>query len=448
MVTTSQIRGQILAVLFLALIVWSLYPRYHLHSSILVMTLLGVFQVSFSLEEFYKSLSATYGESGIWIIISGFILAKGMETSGLGRRIALRIATSMGNRPDKIVLAVALTNLAIAPLSPSTTAKAFLLLPICIGLVETFHLEKGWSNYGTAVMLMAMAANNICSTAYLTATVPNPISAGYLKTYTGINLDWLGWLRMGFPITVLLLGASWLICTKMFKPDVKVTLESDQRVKDLRRELGPLSRGEKTVAIIFSLALLLWISEKFLGLYAGLLSLSLSLLLFIPNLGVMQIRGFTGSVPWGSIALFLASMSLAKAVGQWRALDPVALNIFNFLKLSEMQPMLFTSIMVLVAMFLHVGFTSTTVYTTVVVPLVISITQLQGLQPQMVALPVAFLAPIAVILPVNTIPNIVFYMSGYFTQRQIAQFGLVMSLVSALLILFVGIPYWMMIGLI
>jgi di/tricarboxylate transporter len=59
---------------------------------------------------------------------------------------------------------------------------------------------------------------------------------------------------------------------------------------------------------------------------------------------------------------------------------------------------------------------------------------------------VAYLTPIPVILPVNTIPNIVFYKAGYFSQKQIVAYGLVTSLVCAVLILVVGLPYWGMLG--
>ncbi len=444
---TSQIQGQILGVVLLALVVWSLYPGKHLESSILVIVLLSFFQVSLSPEEFIRSLLSTYGGSGLWIIVSGFVLSKAMEVSGLGRRIALWMVTSLGGKPGSIVLSVAVANLTVAPLSPSTTAKAFLLLPICTGLVEAFGVEKGRSKYGAAVMLMAMAANNICSTAFLTATVPNPISAQYIKEATGLALDWLGWLWMALPLTLVLLVASWLLCVRLFKPEVMETPESLERMRDIRKGLGPLSRGEKMVVLFFSAALLLWITEGLHGLNSGLISLALSLMLFVPRIGVLRLDGFAGEVPWGSITLFAASMFLARAIGQWGALDPVARGIFEALNLSSITPSLFVSSVVLVSMLLHLFFTSTTVYATVMMPLAISLAELQGVNVLSVALPVAFMTPLAVILPVNTIPNIVFHSAGYFSHRQMIAYGLTVSLVSAVAVLMLGLPYWGLLGL-
>jgi anion transporter len=444
---TSSITGRILGVVLLALVFWSLYPQYYLISSILIIALLSLFEASLSPQEFIDSLFSTYGGSSLWVIISGFILAEAMKASGLARRIALWIVSALGGDPNRVILSVALANLAIAPLSPSTTAKAFLLLPICNGLIEAFEVEKGKSRYGAGVMMMSMAANNICSAAFLTATVPNPISARYIRDSTGLSLGWVDWLKMALPLTLILLAASWLICRWMFKPEVKATPMSLKFIRDLRRELGPFSRGEMLVTFTFSLSLLLLITESRHGLNAGLISLVLSLALFLPKIGVLKLGGFAGSVPWGSIALFAASLFLARAVSRWRVFDPVALGIFEFFHLSRLSYLVFIPFLILLSMFLHLVFTSTTVYATVMMPLIISLTRLHETQIQAAAVPVAFLTPIALILPVNTIPNIVFYSSGYFTQKQMILYGLLTSLVSALLIILIGLPYWQFLGL-
>jgi solute carrier family 13 (sodium-dependent dicarboxylate transporter), member 2/3/5 len=443
----GRIENQILGVVLLALVLWSLYPNRHLESSLLVIALIAVFEASLNVRDFITSLFSTYGSSGLWIILSGFVLAKGMEVSGLGKRIALMIMTSMGCKPRNIILAIAVASLAIAPLSPSTTAKAFIILPICIGLVESFGVEKGRSRFGAAVMLMAMTANNICSTAFLTATVPNPISAEYLAVSTGLRLDWGEWFRMAFPITILLLAVSYFLINLMFKPEIEASKETYDRICGIRDQLGPISKKEMVVAVTFLLALFLWITERYNPLNAGLISLALSLFLFLPQAGVMEIGKFSGTVPWGSIVLFAATMFLARVVGKYRALEPVATGIFEAVGLGSLSPTLFIGSVVLVAMMLHLIFTSTTVYATVMMPVVIGLTTIQGANPILTALPVALLAPIAVILPVNTIPNIIFHTEGWFTEQQMISYGVILSLVSVVIVLLAGIPYWRLLGI-
>jgi len=163
---------------------------------------------------------------------------------------------------------------------------------------------------------------------------------------------------------------------------------------------------------------------------------------------VMNARGFSKTVPYGSIGLFAASLFLARAVGKYNALDPVAKEFFKLIGVGGLGPTEFLIGVVVLAMLLHVVFTSTTVYATVMIPIVLSLAELQGVNPGLVGLPVAFLAPIAVILPVNTIPNLVFYNEGWFTEKQIVMYGIVLSIASAILVLFIGIPYWRYLGLV
>ena len=122
---TSAIQGRVLGVVLLALVIWSLYLERHFESSLLVIILLATFQASLDWSVFIDSRFSIYGGSGLWIIISGFVLVKGMESSGFAHRIALWIATSLGGDPNRVVLSVAIAR----------AAKAFLLFPICTALV-------------------------------------------------------------------------------------------------------------------------------------------------------------------------------------------------------------------------------------------------------------------------------------------------------------------------
>jgi anion transporter len=353
----------------------------------------------------------------------------------------------MGCKPRSILLAVVVANFALAPLSPSTTAKAFLLLPIIIGLADAFRLEKGKSRFGAALFLTAMASNNIASTAFLTATVPNPITAGYLAEL-GVSLDWFGWLRMALPFTAIILAISLLLVLRLLPPEVDAGAETVRKVCSLRDDLGPLSRSEKLTAVIFAGCFVLWMLERSLPFNAGVASLLISLLLLVPGFGVLEAKGFSSQVPYGSILLFAASMFLARSVGSHRALDPVANGLFQLFNLDALGSTVFTWAIVFGAMLLHAAFTSTTAYATVMVPLVAGLYKLQGLDPVFGSLAVGFLTPIAVILPVNTIPNIVFHEEGWFTERQMLVYGVALSFLSALLVILLGQPYWKLLGFI
>jgi len=441
----SYFDNAVLGVMLLALILWSLFPDKFIISSIVVIIVLVVLQTSVSIEQLVSSVISTYGAGSLLIIISGFIFAAAMDVSGLAKRLALKVVSAVGANPRYILLSVALANLLIAPLSPSTTAKAVIMLPICIGLIQAFNAKKG-SAYAASVMLMCMAANNICSTAFLTATVPNPISASYMID-AGLKLSWTEWFVMAFPLTVVLLIAAWLLIGVMFKFDMKQSKKTLQNIIKMKKKLGPMKREEKIVAILFSIALFLWITDKYNPYNAGLISLILSLFLFLPMVGIFKNKKFGGMLPWDSLFVFAAAMYLAKVIEQTKALTPVVRLVLERTGISLPTTVL-VILVVSSGVLLHVFFTSTTVYATVIMPVVIAIASIYGMSIGLLALPVAFSVPLALILPVSTIPNIIFYSEGYFSIKQMIKYGIVLSIISIILIMLFGIPYWKFIGLI
>jgi anion transporter len=234
----------------------------------------------------------------------------------------------------------------------------------------------------------------------------------------------------------------------MFKPEVKKSKKSIEYIKKMKKSLGPMKRNEKIVAFIFIAALFLWITERYNPYNAGLMSLILSLILFIPGISILRIGKFSGNLPWSSLFVFAASMYLAKIVGQTNAMNPVADSMFKYTGLSVLSPTILLLLTISMAVMFHLVFTSTTVYATVVMPLVIAIAKICGISAGMLTIPVAFAVPLALILPANTIPNMIFYSSGYFNYKQIIKYGIILSLISIVTIIIFGIPYWMYIGLI
>ncbi|MGA3020343.1 MAG: DASS family sodium-coupled anion symporter [Candidatus Micrarchaeales archaeon] len=440
------INQAIVGVMLLALILWSLFPKRFIPSSIIIMLILLLLQSSVSIESLIKSVLAAYGTGNILIVLSGFILAAAMDRTGLAKRIAIRVVLFFNKKPRYLLLSIAIANLFISSFSPSTTAKAFIMLPICIGFIEALNLKKG-SLCAAVIILMCMTANNISSTAFLTATVPNPISANYMAN-AGLKLSWSDWFLMAFPLTVILLIISWLLLEFMFKPDFKCDKKTLKNIDEMHKKLGSLKREEKIVAVIFTISLILWIADKYVPFNAAsLTSLVLSASLFLPKIGIFKISKITGMLPWDSLFVFAAAMYLAQIVQQTQALTPIVKELIGQ-KNTNLPTYALVLLVLLFGTFIHIIFTTTTVYATIIMPIAIAIANIYSVPVSLLALPIAFIAPLALILPINTIPNIIFYSEGYFSIKQMVIYGIVLSIISILLIMFIGIPYWRLIGLI
>ena len=71
----------------------------------------------------------------VWLIFAAFVFAMGYEKTGLGRRIALMLVKRLGGRTLGLGYAIALSDLALAPFTPSNTARsAGAIFPVIVSI--------------------------------------------------------------------------------------------------------------------------------------------------------------------------------------------------------------------------------------------------------------------------------------------------------------------------
>src|SRR5690606_3918031 len=113
--------------------------------------------------------------------------------------------------------------------------------------------------------------------------------------------------------------------------------DSSVAIREALAELGPMSRGEKLVALIFVLAALAWIFRPILANYVpGLndtsIAIAAALLLFAIPVDVRN-RVFlmdwesAGKLPWGVLLLFGGGLSLSGVIGTSALAQWIAENI-------------------------------------------------------------------------------------------------------------------------
>jgi sodium-dependent dicarboxylate transporter 2/3/5 len=434
-----------LAITLLGLGLWGAFPQRAFWSSILVIGLVLVSRTMASPSALASQVIGLYGTSGVWTPLTGFMLAHAVAVSGLGRRVAFGVVRRIGRRPSFVVLAVGIVSVLIAPLSPSTTAKAFLLLPICVGLVEASGATPG-SRFGAAVLLFAAAANNIGASMFLTATIPNFISSQYLAS-VGVEVTWARWLLLAGPPNLLLILVAWIVLLLVRRPEASVGPSVGAFAGQLARERSRLSRAEIATAISVGLALLLWVSEPLTGLNGGLIGLAVAAGLFLPPIRAIRLGALGDAVPWGPVALFFAALLLGSAITATAAFDPIVRSAFESLGIDRLPLMPAVAVVIVVALFGHLVFTSTTAYATVIVPIAIAMAAAGGLPPATLALPVAITIGYAFMLPMNTVPNVIMLEAGYFSAREMLGYGTILTIAAAALLLLLAVPYWRVLGM-
>ena len=91
--------------------------------------------------QFQKTVAMQYLNNATMMFLGGLILAIGVETSGLHRRIALRMMLLIGTSPQRIMLSCMLAT-AFLSMWISNTATTAMMLPIVEAVCDALPKVK------------------------------------------------------------------------------------------------------------------------------------------------------------------------------------------------------------------------------------------------------------------------------------------------------------------
>ena len=206
-----------------------------------------------------------FGNGTIWLIICAFLLARGFIKSGLGRRIAFLIIKAIGKSSLTLGYAITLSDLVIAPATPSSTARAGgILYPIIRSLSTALGSEPGETRrkFGAYIMQLEYQANAITCAMFMTAMAGNPLCVELAAKAIGVEITWGAWAMAALVPGVISLIIVPFLLYKIYPPEIKEMPTARQMAVDELEKMGPMTRMEKIVAVVFVGALALWATSE------------------------------------------------------------------------------------------------------------------------------------------------------------------------------------------
>ena len=395
-------------------------------------------------------VAAPYAHPVIFLYLGGFMLGLAMERWGLHRRIAIHIMLKVGTGEQKLVIGFMLAT-AMLSMWVSNTATAVMMLPIGVSVIHMLREEgKGKGGFSSALLLAIAYGASIGGMATLIGTPPNALMAAFLEEQYGLKIGFAQWLMIGMPISLLmLLFTGWWLSRGGYKLESTSSEKVRQELTRELKELGGLSRGEKMVATVFTLAALFWlfrplladalpglpVSDTLIAVMAGialfLLPVNLRQLEFVMNWGVMK------KLPWDILLLFGGGLSIAAMI-QKSGLAGWTASLFS--SIPGGTELLAALLVVTVIIFLT-EITSNAATTAAFLPPLGALALSLGIPPAMLAIPATLAASCAFMLPVATPPNAIVFGSGMITIRQMMRSGFVLNLMG---IAIIGLlAYWL-----
>ncbi|MTI11974.1 SLC13 family permease [Sansalvadorimonas verongulae] len=393
-----------------------------------------------------KSVTAPFAHPLIYLFFGGFMLGMAMENWNLHKRIALKIMLATGARPDQQIAGFMIAT-AFLSMWVSNTATTIMMLPIGLSVVTMMkdHSKGDQKVFAKALLLGIAYSASIGGLATLIGTPPNALLAAFLEETYGIELGFAQWMLVGLPICLLMLAITWVWLTKIgFKLDTTANPKARELFSKQLDDLGDMSRGEKTVAVIFLLTAVAWIVRPMMSHYIPGLSDTTIAIVAAISLFVIPVNQKdkiyvmswekARDMPWGVLILFGGGLALASMI-KGTGLDVWVANSMSVL--GGLPLILVIAFIVTIIIFLT-ELTSNTATAAGFLPLLGALGVSLGIDPIMLAVPAALAASCAFMMPVATPPNAIVFSSGNLAIGDMMKAGFLLNLVGIVVITLLG----------
>ena len=399
-------------------------------------------------------VAQAYGDKLILLLMCGFMLSRAMECTGAHHKVAIGVVNGVsrifGKGPRSVIFAFMIATAALS-MWISNTATTLMMLPVALAVIG------GASDRRVAIpLLLGIAyAANIGGIGTPIGTPPNVIFMGVFDGlgHRSSDFGFLEWMMIGVPVVLVFVPIAWWWLVRGVQGETTFDLPEGRR----------WTRGQVGVLIVFSIAALLWIFQKYpvlpgewaaemdrerLGGWSGLIvyltdgaidatmsgPATVAALIAVTLFAMPDGDGgrlldwpHARTIPWGVLLLFGGGIALARAFASTGLGDVLAEQLGGFLGGASVIVMVLVTCL---CMTFLTEVTSNTALTALMMPILGATAIAIAVDPVLLMAPAAMSASCAFMLPVATAPNAAVYGTEEIQITRMVREGFVLNLIG------------------
>ncbi|WP_229607528.1 SLC13 family permease [Vibrio parahaemolyticus] len=368
---------------------------------------LGVFNTQTALNNFSNSI--------IFLFLGGFALAAALHKQKLDQALADKVLLIARGRMSVAVFMLFGVSAGLS-MWISNTATAAMMLPLVLGVMTKLDAKKNHNTFLFVLLGIAYSAS-IGGIATLVGSPPNAIAAAE------VGLNFTEWMKLGLPISLILMPIAILVLYTMTKPDLSHKFELDHKPVEW-------TNGKMVTLAIFLLTVTLWIFSKpvntMLGGFAKFDTLvAIGAILLLGASRAVEWKDIEKTTDWGVLILFGGGICLSNVLKATGTSVFLAHSLTGFL---EQAGVLLTILSVVAFVVFLTEFASNTASAALLVPVFATIAEALGLSPVILSALIAVAASCAFMLPVATPPNAIVFGTGHIKQKEMMRIGFVLNI--------------------
>ncbi len=383
-----------------------------------------------------KGAWAPYMHPVVVFIMCCLIFAISLDKVGLTKRLGYFIVKKAGSSVTRFTFFIAM-GLGISSAFMHDAAATAIGIVTMLPLMRAVGIEPHTNTAKFMLISLAFA----CSCGGMGTLVGGGrcmVAAAFLKEFTGIEITFFDWIKYAFPAAVLTVPAAVGIVYLVFRPDPNIKLP------EFDEELGAWSLLEKKTLVISALTFSLWLTKEFHGIdysVTGMLGVSALVLS-----GILEWEDIHKNLEWGTaLFIFGGGISLGLAMGYSGAADYFA-HLFFPLVQGGGWLVLFIGVGVFGALVTNAM--ANVAAAALILPIVIPMAQLEGVNPAVIALCLGTATSFAMLLVIGCPPNAIAYSYRYFKASDITKVGIVATPILLSILVLMAAVWWKLLGLV
>lgn len=412
--------GRAMAGVFVtALILWATEALPIAVTALLALALQPILQIAPVRAAYTSFISPVF-----FFVLAMYFIARGLNRSGVDRRFTLWLLARAGDNPRRILFLLMAGCAAVSGVM-SDLVVSVVFAAVASAILARAGLEPG-SRFGRSLMVGIPIAAFIGGVATPAGSSVNILGVQFIEEYGKVRVPFLTWTAIGIPMVVLLLPVAYWAVVR-FSPPEMTAVGAMADVQRERLALGPLTSPEKKIIGLFIVMIALWIASTWVPvLDVSLVALTGSILLFLPGIGFLQWKDAQDAVGWDALLMIgavtsLGAASVSTGLAKWLVDSSLG-------GLAHWTPMGIIAAVSAFTVIIHLVIPIAPVINTVLIPPIVLLALDSGHNPALYAIPVAFTASCAFLLPLDAV-SLVTYNRGYYRMLDMLRPGLVVSVV-------------------
>jgi sodium-dependent dicarboxylate transporter 2/3/5 len=396
---------------------------------------IGVFLVIMGIID-VKGAWAPYMHPVVVFIMCCLIFAISLDKAGITKRLGYFIIKKAGTSVTRFTFIIAI-GLGISSSFMHDAAAC------AIGIITMLPLMRaaGIEPHTQTAKFMMLSLPFACSCGGMGSLIGGGrcmVAAAFLKEFTGLEISFFDWIMYAMPAAIVTVPASVMVVYLVFRPDPKY------KMPVFDEEIGPWTPLEKKTLIIIGLTFALWLTKGFHGIHysvTGMLGVT-TLVLF----GILKWEDINDNLEWGTaLFIFGGGISLGLAMGYSGAAIYFA-NLFFPMVQGGGWLLLFVGVAVFGALVTNAM--ANVAAAALILPIVIPMAQLEGVDPTVIALCLGMATSFAMLLVIGCPPNAISYSYRYFKASDLTKVGVIATPILLIILTLVTSVWWKILGLV